>query len=76
MAAAFYRIRSVRKFEPWMTVRDALELHPKARWVFAAWQLGGCNQCSMVDEETLAQVAEGYKLPLEKLLGDLNSLLA
>jgi hypothetical protein len=75
MAAAFYTIRSVRKFEAQMTVRDALELHPKARWVFAAWQLGGCNQCSMVDEETLAQVAEGYKLPLERLLGDLNALV-
>ncbi len=75
MAAAFYRIRSVRKFEPSMTVRDALELHPKARWVFAAWQLGGCNQCAMVDEETLAEVAEGYRLPLARLLGDLNALL-
>jgi hypothetical protein len=75
MAAAFYRIRGVRKFEPRMTVRDALELHPKARWVFAAWQLGGCNQCAMVDEETLEQVAEGYRLPLPKLLHDLNSLL-
>ena len=63
------------KFEPEMTVNEALAFHPAARWVFTAWHLGGCANCEASSEETLAQVAEGYKLPLNKFLGDLNSLL-
>ena len=62
-------------FDANMTVGDALARHPNARWVFAAYHIGGCNGCARVDDETLAQVAEGYKLPLERLLADLNSLL-
>jgi hybrid cluster-associated redox disulfide protein len=61
-------------FDANMTVGDALARHPSARWVFAAYHIGGCNGCSRVDDETLAQVAEGYKLPLDRLLADLNSL--
>ena len=63
-------------FEPQMTVRDALALHPSARWVFAAYHIGGCSECVRSEDETLAQVAEGYKLPLERLMRDLNSLLS
>lgn len=61
-------------FDANMTVGDALARHPSARWVFAAYHIGGCNGCSRVDEETLKEVAEGYKLPLDRLLADLNSL--
>lgn len=63
------------KFEPEMTVGEALALHPAARWVFAAYHLGGCTHCAVSNEETLTQVADGYGLPLKKLLSDLNSLL-
>ena len=63
-----------KKFEATMTVGEALAAHPHARWVFAAYHVGGCNGCSRVDEETIAEVAEGYRLPLEKFLSDLNSL--
>jgi hypothetical protein len=64
-----------RKFEANMTVNDALALHPAARWVFAAYHLAGCTSCGASSEETLTEVAVGYRLSLEKLLGDLNSLL-
>ncbi len=57
-----------------MTVGAALDLHPSARWVFAAWQLTGCTNCSSKSDETLAEVAVGYQIDLEKLLEDLNSL--
>ncbi len=57
-------------------VADALRMHPKVRWVFAAYHLGGCDGCGLATEETLAQVAEGYRIPLERLLADLNSLVA
>ena len=58
-----------------MTVEQAFAHHPSARWVFAAYHLGGCTSCAVSSEETLAQVAEGYGIELEKLLKDLNSLL-
>lgn len=58
-----------------MTVDAALALHPAARWVFAAYQIGGCNGCSSAAEETLAEVAQGYQLDLDRLLADLNGLL-
>jgi hypothetical protein len=63
-------------FEPQTVVADALEMHPKVRWVFAAYHLGGCNACSRSSSETLAEVAEGYRISLENLLRDLNGLLA
>jgi len=57
-----------------MTVDAALSQHPAARWVFAAYHIGGCDGCSSAPKETLAEVAEGYRLDLEKLLADLNAL--
>ena len=65
-----------RRFVPDMTVDAALALHPSARWVFAAYHIGGCVHCAISSEETLAEVAEGYRLPLERMLADLNALLA
>lgn len=63
-------------FVPEMTVADALARHPHARWVFAAWHLRGCVDCSSRESETLAEVASGYGIELERLLADLNGLVA
>jgi hybrid cluster-associated redox disulfide protein len=63
------------EFTAVMTVDAALALHPAARWVFAAYQIGGCNGCSSAADETLAEVAQGYRLDLDRLLADLNGLL-
>jgi hybrid cluster-associated redox disulfide protein len=62
-------------FDPQTIVAEALTMHPKVRWVFAAYHLGGCNGCDRSQHETLAQVAEGYRIPLDRLLADLNSLV-
>lgn len=62
-------------FRPEMKVTDALALHPSVRWVFAAYHIKGCADCPAAEIETLEEVAEGYKLPLQRLLDDLNSLL-
>ena len=63
-------------FQPQTVVAEALTLHPKARWVFAAYHLSGCNHCDRSSQETLEELADGYKIPLESLLADLNALLA
>ena len=64
------------RFAPGMTVGEAFAFHPSAKWVFASYHLGGCSSCAISNEETIEQVAEAYGLSLEKLLKDLNSLLA
>ena len=63
-------------FQPQTVVADALALHPKARWVFAAYHLSGCRDCDRSSNETLAELANGYQIPLESLLADLNALLS
>lgn len=62
-------------FRPETIVAEALAMHPKTRWVFAAYHLGGCNHCDRAPTETLEQLAEGYRISLESLLRDLNALL-
>lgn len=61
-------------FTPETIVADALALHPKARWVFAAYHVGGCNGCDRADAETLGELAVAYEIPLARFLGDLNAL--
>lgn len=58
-----------------MTVGQAMSVHPGVRWVFAAYHLGGCSHCAISNEETIEQVCEGYGVPLERLMQDLNGLL-
>jgi hybrid cluster-associated redox disulfide protein len=62
------------QFHAGLTVGEAMALHPNARWVFASYHLGGCSHCAISNEETIAQVAEGYGVPLDKLIEDLNTL--
>ncbi|MGN6186225.1 MAG: DUF1858 domain-containing protein [Thermoanaerobaculia bacterium] len=66
---------TLRMFDPQTVVADALAMHPKARWVFAAYHVGGCNTCERSSGETLQELADGYRIPLEQFLCDLNSLL-
>lgn len=61
-------------FEPSTVVAEALAMHPKARWVFAAYHVGGCASCERSAAETLAELADGYRIPLEEFLRDLNAL--
>ncbi len=60
-----------------MTVAEALALalHERAREVFAGFHLGGCAHCSIADYETIEQICQGYGVPVDMLLGTLNSLL-
>lgn len=57
-----------------MTVAEAMTVHPRAREVFAGFNLGGCAHCAIADYETIAQVCEGYGVPTDALLGALEGL--
>ena len=57
-----------------MTVGEAIQLHPRAREVFAGFHLGGCSHCAISEFETIAQVCQGYGVPAEMLISSLNSL--
>lgn len=62
------------QFSARMKVNEALAVHPGARWVFAAYHIGGCNDCPSAESETLEEVALAYGIPLDRLMADLNSL--
>ena len=57
-----------------MTVNAALSLDERARWVLLAYHISGCGDCPASEDETLAQLAAGYRVDLGRLLADLNSL--
>lgn len=64
-----------RYFHAEMTVGEAMALHPHAAHVFASFHLGGCSHCEISAHETIAQVCEGYGVPVDVLLEALNALL-
>ena len=59
-----------------MTVETALAVHPKARWVFAAYKLFGCTSCAQSSGETIEEVGVAYGIDVERLLADLNAAVA
>jgi hypothetical protein len=70
------RIRGRRRdrFTNDMTVREAIDAHPRARWVITSFQFGGCTSCAVSDEETLETVSTTYGLRSGELLAALNEL--
>jgi hypothetical protein len=64
-----------RPFSADFTVDMALRRHPGAAAVLAAHHLPGCAGCAVRFDETLAEAAAAYALPLPALLESLNALL-
>jgi len=64
-----------RPFAATFTVDMALRRHPGAAAVLAAFHLPGCAGCAVRYDETLAEAAEAYGLPLAAILESLNALL-
>ena len=56
------------------TVETAFKTHAGARRVFAKFHLGGCSNCSISETETIEQVSEGYGIPLDMLMAELEKL--
>jgi hybrid cluster-associated redox disulfide protein len=65
---------TVAHFTKDLTVEQAFKTHAGARRVFARFHLGGCSHCSISETETIEQVSEGYGIPLNLLMDDLEKL--
>ena len=61
-------------FDKTLTVEQAFKTHAGARRVFARFHLGGCSNCAISETETIEQVSEGYGIPLNVLMDDLEKL--
>jgi hybrid cluster-associated redox disulfide protein len=57
-----------------LTVEEAFKTHAGAKRVFARFHLGGCSNCAISETETIEQVSEGYGIPLNLLMADLEKL--
>jgi hybrid cluster-associated redox disulfide protein len=64
----------VAHFDKDLTVENAFKTHAGARRVFAKFHLGGCSNCSISETETIEQVSEGYGIPLDMLMVELEKL--
>ncbi len=62
------------RFTADMSVADAMQVHPKAREVFAAFHLGGCAHCHISAFETIEQVCNAYGVEVALLLEVLEGL--
>lgn len=62
------------QFSKELTVEQAFKVHAGARRVFARFHLGGCSNCAISEHETIEQVSQGYGIPLEMLMAELNKL--
>jgi hybrid cluster-associated redox disulfide protein len=65
---------TVAHFSKDLTVEQAFKTHAGARRVFARFHLGGCSNCAISETETIEQVSEGYGIPLNLLMADLEKL--
>jgi hybrid cluster-associated redox disulfide protein len=64
----------VAHFTKDLTVENAFKVHAGARRVFAKFHLGGCSNCAISETETVEQVSEGYGIPLDLLMAELEAL--
>lgn len=62
------------QFSKDLTVEQAFKVHAGARRVFARFHLGGCSHCAISEHETIEQVSQGYGIPLDMLMAELNKL--
>ncbi|MCX5758155.1 MAG: DUF1858 domain-containing protein [Candidatus Hydrogenedentes bacterium] len=58
-----------------MTIAQAMQVHPRAAEVFAAFHLGGCAHCHINQVETLDNVCMAYGLEPSELLDALEGLM-
>lgn len=62
-------------FTPYMTIQDALNVHPGIKEVLASLHIGGCSSCSVSSRETLEQAAAGHGVDLGEMLRRMNAVM-
>lgn len=62
-------------FDPQMTVRDAMAIHPQVEQILAAFHLGGCSSCAVDADDTLAAICQENGRDLTQVLQNLNLLV-
>jgi hybrid cluster-associated redox disulfide protein len=63
------------KFEPTMTIAEALQMHPRVAEVLANYRLGGCSQCAVSDVDTIEGACQTYGIDQGALMRALNDLI-
>ena len=63
------------KFEPTMTIAEALQMHPRVAEVLANHRLGGCSQCAVSDVDTIEGACQTYGIDQGALMRALNDLI-
>jgi hybrid cluster-associated redox disulfide protein len=63
------------KFEPTMTIAEALQMHPRVAEVLASFRLGGCSQCAVSDVDTIEGACQTYGIDQGALMRALNGLI-
>lgn len=76
LRAEMARSSGTAAFAPVTTVRDSYALHPQAQEILAAYHMGGCSSCAVELDETLAEVCTRAGVETDRVLADLNALLA
>jgi hybrid cluster-associated redox disulfide protein len=63
------------KFEPSMTIAEALQVHPRVAEVLANFHLGSCSQCAVSDVDTIEGACQTYGIDQGALMQALNGLI-
>jgi hybrid cluster-associated redox disulfide protein len=63
------------KFEPTMTIAEALQVHPRVAEVLSNFRLGGCSQCAVSDVDTIEGACQTYGIDESALMRALNGLV-
>jgi len=63
------------KFEPTMTIAEALQMHPRVAEVLASFRLGGCSQCAVSDVDTIEGACQTYGIDQGALMQALRGLI-
>jgi hybrid cluster-associated redox disulfide protein len=63
------------RFEPRMTISEALQVHPRVADVLSSFHLGGCSQCAVSDVDTIEGACQTYGIDRDALMQALNGLL-
>ncbi len=63
------------RFEPSMTIAEALQIHPRVGELLASFHLGGCSQCAGSDVDTIEGACRSYGIDQAALMQALNGLI-